>query len=448
MKNILLKLSLVLVSGLGMSCEGFLDPKPDQSMVVPTSLEDVRSLLDNSVTFNRQPSLSIIAGDEMYAEPDAYAALTPIEQGAYRWDDDPFQGEPAGDWTVPYKQVFYSNVVLEALDDLVEKGSAEHGKLRGEALFHRAYAYYHILQQFAVAYQPSRDNSKLLGIVLRKGSDVNDKSKRSDLETSYQQVIDDLHEAVELLPSVQLPKTRPSKAAALGLLGRTYLQLGEYGLAAEYSAEALELYQERLDFNSIDVNVPNPFERFGKETVFYSQMISYSYFTSRLVFMDSLLIQSYGEGDLRRKAYFDESQPGFYNFTGKLTGSRIPFGGLAVGELQLIAAEGFARTGQEEKALQYLNALLVTRKLPGHYHPITLSGSPLLKEILLERRKELVGRGVRWSDLRRLNQDPMFATIIYKDIDGQILEILPESPNYVFPIPQEEIQRSHIIQNP
>ena len=448
MEKIIIRYSLVLLTGLVFSCGGFLDPKPDQSMVVPTTLEDVRSLLDNSVTFNRQPSLAIIAGDEMYVEPEVYTGLSPIEQGVYRWDDDPFQGEPAGDWSVPYQQVFYSNVALEALHSLTDIGDPELGKLRGEALFHRAHAYYHLLQQFAGPYDPTADNSTVLGIVLKEGSDVNEKLRRSDLETSYQQVIADLNEAVGLLPSIQLPKSRPGKAAALGMLARTYLQLSEYGMAAESAEEALQLYPDRLDFNSIDVESSRPFERFNEETIFYSQMISYSYFSSRLVFVDSLLIQTYPEGDLRLSAYFDESQPNRYNFTGKLSGSTITFGGLTVGELQLIAAEGFAREGDTEKALYYLNDLLVYRMIPENFQPKELSGSLLLNEILLERRKELVGRGLRWSDLRRLNQDPGFSTVIHKNIEGQVLDILPGSAKYIFPIPQEEVQRSNIQQNP
>ncbi|WP_339881111.1 RagB/SusD family nutrient uptake outer membrane protein [uncultured Algoriphagus sp.] len=448
MDKIKVRTIILLLSAL-MSCESFLDPKPDQSLVVPTSLEDIRSLLDNTTVFCRQASLPIIAGDEFYMLDGAFEGFSLLEQSVYSWADDPYQGQPVGDWSVPYEQVFYANVALDAIEKSGSNDVAELQKLKGEALFHRAYAYFQLLQEFTSAFANNGTNGDALGLVLKDNPDVNGNPGRADLERSYTQMLEDLTLAIALLPDMQLPKSRPGKAAALGLLARIYLTQFAYTEAAEAATEALELYPEGgMDLNELDVTVSRPFERFNEETLFYSQMISYSYFTSRQVAVDSSLIKSYQEGDLRLPAFFDESQPGIFNYTGKLTGNLTMFGGLTVGELQLIAAEGYVRSGDDTNAQQYLNDLRKNRIQAEFYEPVTLVGDGLLDAVLMERKKELIGRGIRWSDLRRLNQEDGRLVEIRRSIAGEELVIAPTSPKYVFPIPMEEIQRSGIRQNP
>lgn len=439
---------MTLLLGICVSCEGFLDPKPDQSLVVPTTKEDIRSLLDNTSVFCRQACLPIIAGDEFYMEEGAFSGFSILEQSVYSWADDPYQNQGIGDWSYHYKQIFYANVALDAIDALGAAEDAVLGQLKGEALFHRAYAWYQLLQEFTPAFAKDGENGNSLGLVLKTDPDVNLNPGRSDLDRSYGQLMEDIFMAIELLPEILEPKTRPSKAAALGLLARIYLTQFEFKAAAEAAAEALELYPDRFDFNTMDVNASRPFKSLNKETVFYSQMISYSYFRSNQVFVDSLLMKSYGEGDLRIPVYFDESQPGKYNFTGKLTGNTILFGGITVGELQLIAAEGFARIGQDQRAMEYLNGLLENRISTDYFEPVSMVGDNLLFRVLQERKKELIGRGIRWTDLRRLNQEPRFSKVIQRTVGGETFEIAGDSPKYVFPIPNEEILRSGIEQNP
>lgn len=428
------------------SCEGFLDPKPDQSLVVPTTLEDVRSLLDNTVIFARQPVMSILASDDFMASDAGYTSLTEFEQQIYSWSEEAYPSNALDEWGIEYNKVFYANVALEALNSITPN-SEEHGILMAEAKFQRAHAYYHLLQQFAPAFQKSGGNENLPGIVLKNSPDINERAVRSTLAESYRMMIEDLEEAVTLLPNSQLPKTRPNKAIAYGLLGRIYLATFDFAKAAKAAEMALELYPNRLDFNEINVNAANPFTRFGEETVFYSETISMGFQFSREVFLDTLLLKTYTDGDLRLPAYFDLVAKNKYFFTGKLTGNLIAFGGISVGELELIAAEANARIGEEEKAKFLLNDLLSRRIEPENFLPVESAGEELLKRILLERRKELVGRGLRWSDLKRLNQEPNLSATLKKTINGVEKTLDPNSEIYVFLIPESEIQLSGILQN-
>jgi hypothetical protein len=67
---------------------------------------------------------------------------------------------------------------------------------------------------------------------------------------------------------------------------------------------------------------------------------------------------------------------------------------------------------------------------------------------LLERRKELCFRGLRWQDLRRLNKEPEYAKTLTRKIDGITYTLPPNDPKYVFPIPPNVIALSGMQQNP
>lgn len=429
------------------ACDDYLDAKPDQSLLVPTELEDVQNLLDNIDVFNRQPVLNIIAGDEFFVSQAGLTDLSNSEQGSHHWMDDPYQGDRIDDWFIPYQQIFYANVSLNALKEMPIEEEMKFNRLKGEALFHRAHAYYHLLQEFAPPYSKEGGNSELLGVIVKDKADVNEKAKRSSLDENYRQLVDDLLEAADLLPDFQILKTRPSKAAALGMLGRIYLTMFDYENAASTALQALEIYSDRLDFNEIDVSVSRPFSQFGEETVFYSEMISVRFNSSPQVFIDTLLAKSYGDGDLRFEAYFDEVNPNRFLFRGKLTGNSAGFGGIGVGELELIAAEGLARVGKHDQANNLLNALLKRRIANSAYEPVNESGQALLSMVLEERRRELVGRGLRWTDLRRLNQYRDYAKVLERQVNSSQVILQPNSPKYVFPIPDEEILFTGIKQN-
>lgn len=116
--------------------------------------------------------------------------------------------------------------------------------------------------------------------------------------------------------------------------------------------------------------------------------------------------------------------------------------------MYLVRAEASARTGHPAQALSDLNTLLATRWKTGTYVPYaTTDPAVALQDILTERRKELFARGLRWTDLRRLNQDPRFAVTLKRLIAGQAYALPPLDKRYVFPIPDDEIRLSGIPQN-
>lgn len=102
-----------------------------------------------------------------------------------------------------------------------------------------------------------------------------------------------------------------------------------------------------------------------------------------------------------------------------------------------------------DEALATLNSLLAKRYNRNSFTPLAMmSREELLMRILRERRKELVYRGIRWSDLRRLNLDASTAITLRRNLNGDIYELKPNSANYTFPIPEDAILLGGYEQNP
>ena len=90
------------------------------------------------------------------------------------------------------------------------------------------------------------------------------------------------------------------------------------------------------------------------------------------------------------------------------------------------------------EALNDINTLLIKRwNKNSQYVPfVSNNQKEVLDKVLLERRKELIFRGLRWTDLRRLNKEG--ANIIQtRSIDGQNYSLQPNDLRYVFPLPPD-----------
>lgn len=444
---------LLLLSIFLMSCKkNWLDAKPDTSLVVPSSLKDFQALLDNSSnTFNvDQPAFGEISSTDFYIQDGNWQALyTYPERNAYIWAKDIYGGnQDYGDWNTPYKQVFYANVVLEGINDITPSPDeqSEWNNIRGSALFYRAYAFYNLVQTFAKPYDSATANNDL-GIPLRLSSDVKQKSARATVQDCYNQIISDLLQAEQLLPVKPLYKTRPSVPACKAMLSRINLAVNNYKACLAYSDSCLQLYNSLVDFNTLDSTLPNPIPLFNEEDIFHSVLVSYGIFDPANLIVDPTLYGLYNSNDLRKSIYFFDNGD-YLSYRGSYDQSTVLYGGLATDEVYLNRSECFARLGDKTSALKDLNTLLQTRWRAGTYTPITATtDKEALTIITNERHKELIFRGIRWNDLRRLNKDPQFAVTLYRTLNGQDYTLPPNNPKYIFPIPDKEIELSDIEQN-
>lgn len=446
---------LPLVLAAAACTKDFLDAKPSKSLLVPTTLSDFRALLDFSDNLNVSPGLNVISSDDFYRGDNTFISLTPVGQKTYLWAKDLYSGTTVPDWNRPYADVFTANVVLDGLKAL-KPGTydpAEYNAIKGTALFFRGYSFYGLAQEFAAGYDPATASS-MPGVPLHLTSDVNKIDGRGTLVQTYDQVLADLAEAAALLPVNALFKSRPNKAAAQAMLARVYLSIGDYPKALAAATASLQQNSALTDYNTLSPGASRPFPYplpdAADEVSFYATLISISsYNSASATLVDTLLYASYDASDLRKVLYFKANSSGQHTFKGTYSGNPGMFAGIATDEIYLIRAECYARLGDVANALADLNTVLITRWATGTYTPFTApDAGSALQLILTERRKELIGRGLRWGDLKRLNVDSRFAVSLKRVIGGQTYTLAPGSPNYVLPIPDNELHTSGVPQNP
>jgi len=443
-------LSIALIFCIaGCSKSSFLDTKPDPSLVVPSTVEDYQAILDNDLNMNGEygygvvPALGETGADNYYLTQDNYNGyFTPLYQRCYTWDKNIFTNEQIADWNVPYQCIYFANIVLDGLENfnVTPDKQETYNNAKGSALFYRAHMFYQLAQIFANTY--NTDSAALMpGIPLRLTSAINEKLNRGTLKDTYEKIIEDTRDAIALLPVKPLYATRPSTVACYGLLARTYLTMANYDSASFYANSFLQLQNTLMDYNTIDPNNEYPFAVFNDEDIFQCEMISGPDnipVNPYLSFVDSNLYNSYADNDLRKTLFFKPLGVDYY-FTGSYSGGYQLFAGIATDEMYLIRAECEARKHNISAALTDLNSLLVKRYVSGSFIPYTEAGTPdVLNVILNERRKELCFRSLRWTDLRRLNQEGE-NIILERDINGQQYFLLPNDKRYVYPIPSSVI---------
>jgi starch-binding outer membrane protein, SusD/RagB family len=146
------------------SCQNeFLEMKPDKALLIPKTLTDLQSLLDNTNIMNQGTYFGLLSADEIYI-PDNVLQSNASVRNIYTWADEVYeQSFLAPDWVRPYQQVFYTNIVLEALDNFENEHGidSESSALRGSALFYRAFAFYGLSQVFAAPFVDGSADTEL-----------------------------------------------------------------------------------------------------------------------------------------------------------------------------------------------------------------------------------------------------------------------------------------------
>ena len=443
---------LFLAGTLLFSCKkDWLDAKPNKSLVVPATVADLQAMLDNTTFIfnNGQPSLGEIGSDDYHVPYPAWQALYyNTERNAYIWAKNVYNNEPVFDWILPYQRIFYENYVLENIDKIVpaEDNIPAWNNVKGSALFGRAFDFYSLADLFTKPYDSSTAANDP-GLPLRLHADINGTSSRATVQQTYDRIIEDLDAAIPLLPAVPAYKTRPSRASAYAMLARVYLNTGDFARAGKYADSSIMQQSTLMDYNALDLTSSFPFPMFNDEVIYHAVYNYPTVISSYTSIVDSGLYRSYANDDLRKYAYIDTSD-GNPRFKGGYDGYTV-FAGIAVDEMYLVSAECNAREGKITQGMNILNALLVNRWRTGTFVPVTAADAgEALRLILQQRRQELLYRGLRWTDLRRLNKDSRFAITLTRMLNGTGYQLPPGDNRYVYPIPDAEIQLSGIAQNP
>ncbi len=443
---------LLIVSN--MACQKYLDARPDSTVTTPETLDDLQALLDEAGHMNEKGlTFGEASADDYFLTENNYNVIGINGQNAYIWSIG--QYEYTNDWAKAYLVVHNANVCLEALSQIkrTDENGVKWDNVKGSASFYKAHSFLRLAWIHANAYDESTATGDY-GIVLRLDSDFNTPSSRANLKESYEQIIRDLEDAATYLPDLPQHVMRPSKAAAFALLGRTYLSMRKYDMAFQFADKCLKIKDDLMDYNNIDSTSLSPFQSFNKEVIFHNIVTTFSFFNVHPSYslVDTMLYASFGDNDLRKHIFF-APVGNYHKFKGaygrSATSNTAMFTGIATDELYLIRAECLARMEDTRGALEDLNKLMEKRwdnSVP--FNNFTSADKEeVLERILLERRKELLFRDLRWIDIKRLNKEGA-EIVLRRLINGKEHILLPNDNRYALPIPTDIISISGIPQNP
>lgn len=451
--NKIILLLLVAASLISSGCKKYLDAKPDKKLAVISTLEELQSLLDQYSYMNmRDPVAGEISSDDYYITDNDYNVVYSESQNrTYTWENKFLFNPVSNDWYNTYRCIYRTNTVLDNMDAVnYDENPAAWKDIKGQALYYRARSFLEAAFIWTVAYD-SGTASLDMGLPLRLNSDFNAASVRSNLKDTYDRIISDLKEAITLLPIATIHKMRPSRPAACGLLARAYLSMRAYDKAGAYADSCLQLYNTLIDYNSpglASVSGAYAFKRFNDEVLTVSGMQIPELLANDIARIDSVLYQSYSDNDMRKVIFFRNNNDGTFSFRGSYERGSSLFSSVATDEIYLIRAECYARGGNLQDALNDLDTLLIKRWKTGTFEPVTaMDQNEALQKILTERRKELLMRGVRWMDIKRLNKEG--ANISLKRmVNGNTYILPPNDKRFALPIPEDVIAASGMQQNP
>lgn len=449
-KSVILLFSTSMLFG----CNTFLEEKSDKKLGIPTTVSDFKAIIADWAYLNSNySSMGEASSDDIIiTDADFNGLYYESDKRLYSWMPDYVTRSYSGaghEWSLCYKGIYTCNAVLKGLEDnkLIGKDADE---VKGQALVFRAARYLDGVQIWAPIYDKGTAD-QALGMVLRVDPDFNLPSVRATVRQTYDLILDDLAKAIPLLPTQTISPSLPTTAAAYSLLARAYLVMGEYDKALTNAEEALEFGDYIIDFNNLDPNITYPIPTLNqdsKEMVFSTRMFSSEIVKISFSKINRDLYDLYDKDDLRKSVYFREDLSGNVFFKGTHTGSQGLTTGLTGSEMLLIIAECKARLDQLSESASVMSKLKTKRWNKNTYSPIIFNNKETaLKEIMQERRRELVLRGLRWSDIKRFNRDGENITLRRK-VNGKELLLSPKDKRYAIAIPEDVIEVAGIVPNP
>ncbi|MGK6352569.1 RagB/SusD family nutrient uptake outer membrane protein [Parapedobacter sp. DT-150] len=393
-------------------------------------------------------------------------------------------GDVSSIWEAAYQLINKCNVFLDGLDN----GGAEvlapevADNYRAEARVLRAMSYYYLLQTYARPYWDG--NGGMPGLPLRLTGNTapgNYDLARSSVAETYQQVLADLDFAEQNLPdrysSAFLNTTKAHKNTAIALKTRVYLSMGDY---TNVITEANKIVSASAPFTAAsgvaNALVPDITQVFNSpyttaESIFSMPFTSNDAPGSALSRFylpgtgDGGTATSNGAGeyslnkvegayasadwaatDDRRKLTIQGPA------TGKVWLSKFseasPYTDYApvirYSEVLLNLAEALARSTNsiDARSLALFNAVYGRSNQGASFEASDFASTAVyLARMVEERRIEFVGEGIRNGDLMRLG-----LTILGKS-QHAVNPVPSDDPQYIFPIPSDELILNNLMEN-
>lgn len=476
---------IFLMAGLlaGSSCKKLIEIKEtdfiDQEKALVTIADNEAALIgayatlntnnaDNTIRSDMAIRLNAVISDEM--KPEEFYNSQSMHEWEYTYNDIGIRDNYMAT-TTHYFLIDRINRMLRALPNATGTDEALRNRVKGEALFLRAYAHFELYRYYCDNYTPAG-----LAMPYMEQPSINETFPRIPMQEYFSKIEKDLADAKPLVPAATTDLARANKMAVVGLQARVALYKKDWENAITSATEYINAIPlaSKADFPKIWQDLSTAEVAFMlPRTTSTARMGSFfrGVFTKNaagaLVAPATIswspsnkLWNSYDEAnDIRFSAYLiNEPILAAANKPSKIV-KKYAGGAYAsttenvaniklfrTAEMYLIRAEAYAESEQLPNAQNDLNALRAARI--NNYSNITLSTKEqAINEILLERFKELAYEGHRFWDLKRKGKA---VERLASDAPNTKSITLPVGNfRFLMPIPQPEMQaNSKMEQNP
>ncbi len=377
------------------------------------------------------------------------------------------------DWNRIYKHINICNMVLADIDNQearTDDDRMERQRVKGEAYFLRGAYYFTLANLYGKPYVQQTAATDL-AVPIKLTEFIEDELfERNTVEEVYQQAINDLQQADELLGgTTRKSYYRANQTAARLLLSRLYLYKQDWDKAASYAQQVINAGDNRLqdlkamadDQFFLNPKLPEIIFSMGTGGLRRSFAADAQTFG-----ITSDFYSLYNNDNDLRKTYFvkwnaDYNYPEYVKGGLRTDMARSALSAnflLRTAEAYLNLAEAAAYSGDEQKARQALTTLRSARFSADA--DVTETGSSLISLIRDERARELCLEGHRWFDLRRyavcsvqpytktirhnytqMNYQLSYVTWSYEwvPIQSRFYELKTDDAAMTLPIPKEVI---------
>ena len=446
--------ALIVITCLWLfSCDSFTETDLPKTQLIKTAVfQDIKTataalsdcyaqMRDYSMITGNSDGLSSLLGN--YADELTYYGVSdsPL-QNFYNHTLLPSNSGVSVLWNSSYNQIYAANAIVEGVDNSTAITGDNRNRLKGEALFIRAFIHFNLVNLFGdIPYITSTDYKTNTMISKQTQADV------------YNHIIADLLEAKELLPETytSAQRIRPNKYTVSALLARVFLytenwQLAENEASVIINKTALYQWQDNLDLVFLKDSPSTIWQLHpgvaGLNTIEGRTFI----FTSAPPNIEAIspeLLHAFEAGDQRKNHWLGSVNDGtdtyYFPFKYKLdtnSGTSQEYSIIfRLEEQYLIRAEARIHLGKLAEAKNDINKIRQRATLA---NTAASTSEELSQAVLQERRVELFTEfGHRWFDLKRTGKTATVLSVIkstWKDRDN------------LLPLPASELlANSHLL---
>lgn len=321
-------------------------------------------------------------------------------------------------WRFPYMMIGRTNLLIEGVERSEGIGISDKPVLLAQARAMRGFYYFQLALEFN---HPYKFNPQEAAPPVYTAIDLVGKPMGT-LEELYKQITDDLEYAVENASATRIDNSWVNKQVAAAMLANVYLSMENWSGAEQMAKIAYDGNVPNA-LNTVSTYKPVGFDDATDKEWLWSMTQqgdqSNYYFAAPHAFMtpdgynngfiNTTFASLFASNDRRKEAIvvtsstipatdvrYLRTNKFVFEFSSSMAVYRTP-------EFILVAAEAAYRQGKISEAQTILNDFKSTR-YTGFVNE-SLTGTALLEEILLERRKEMYGEnGIEWFDAKRLQR--------------------------------------------